>query len=218
MLHLDEPPESGLLRIEVPVAPVSFQATAPKKAVIVAAVRAAIVDCAFLLSGDVKVQIRWGVSVRARYESDASADVDNIIKPILDALSGPAGVLIDDCQVQELTCYWSGGYTNPAQQSLSIEIQFDPEAWYAKDGLLFVEVDRGLYLPVHGDLGEDIVFEQAEYLVQRFESARRLAAMGTPPYSAYLTLPIQRVFHRSKIGAFPLTTLDELHNRRGRAG
>ena len=218
MAQLDEPPESGLLQFEIPVAPVSFQATAPKKAGIVAAVRAAVADCAFLLSGDVKVQIRWGISVRARYESDSSADVDNIVKPILDALSGPDGVLIDDCQVQELTCYWSGGYTTPAEQHLDIEIQFDPEGWYPKGGVVFLEVDRGLYLPVHSDLGDEIVTEQAEYFVQRFESARSMVAMGASPYSAHLTLPIQRIFHRSKIGAFPRISLDELRNRRDQAG
>lgn len=218
MPRLDEPPESGLLQIEVPAAPVSFQATAPKKAVIIAAVRAAIASCAFLLGGDVKIQIRWGISVRARYETDSSADVDNIVKPILDALSGPDGILIDDCQVQELTCYWSGGYTTPVQQHLEIEIQFDPEAWFSKQGLIFLEIDRSLYLPVGGELGIEITVEQAEYLVQRFESARRMVAAGATPYQAHLSLPAQRVFHRSKLGAFRLATLDELRNRLGGEG
>jgi Holliday junction resolvase RusA-like endonuclease len=75
---------------------VSFQAPAAKKAGIVAAIRAAIAHCDYLLGGDVKLEVRWAISVRDRYERDSSADVDNIVKPMLDALSGPDGLLIDD--------------------------------------------------------------------------------------------------------------------------
>jgi Holliday junction resolvase RusA-like endonuclease len=215
MLPSDAPPEDGLLQIQVLVAPVSFQATASRKASIVAAVKAAVANCTYLLGGDVKVEIRWGISARARYESDSSADVDNIVKPILDALCGPDGILIDDCQVQELICYWTGGYSSPEQQQVEVGLKFDPDAWLSKAGIVFLQVDRGLYLPMHDDLPGSIVIEQAEFFLDRFASARRMLDHGGLPYNAHLILPIQRVFHRSKIGAFRTTTLDELRERLG---
>ncbi|MFL5382639.1 MAG: RusA family crossover junction endodeoxyribonuclease [Longimicrobiaceae bacterium] len=201
-----------MITFEVAVAPVSFQATSTRKAAILSAVRAIVSQCHYLLGGDLKLVIKWGISERARYESDSAADVDNIVKPILDALSGPEGIMIDDCQVQELICYWSGGYDHPVQQHIAIEVGFDPDAWFSKTGLIFLEIDRGLYLPMDGELPTSIVLDQAQHFIERFEAARRMIGSGASPYQAHLTLPIQRVFHRSKIGTFRITTLEELRN------
>src|SRR3954463_14024538 len=149
MLSYDEPPEHGLIQFEVSAAPVSFQASATKKAGIVSAARAIVAPCEYLLSGDVKLALTWHISERARYEMDSSADVDNIVKPILDAISGPDGILIADCQVQELTCYWVGGYADPEEERIEIEMKFFPDEYQRKAGLLFLNVEKGLYFPIH---------------------------------------------------------------------
>lgn len=211
----DAPPDSGLIELAVSTAPVSLQATATKKAGIVAAVRAELADCEYLLTGDVQIEIRWGISVRSRYERDSSADVDNIVKPILDALCGPDGILVDDCQVQALLCYWSGGYSHPEQEVVEIRLTFDPEAWAAKAGLTFLQVERGLYVPLQEDLPADLVLQLANGFVQQFRSAQEFLALGASPEQAFSLRPAQRVFHRSKIGAFRTTTLDELRERLG---
>jgi hypothetical protein len=168
-----------------------------------------------VLSGDVKVAIRWQVSARKRYESDSSADVDNIVKPILDALCGPDGILIDDCQVQELVCYWSDGHSHPENEGVEIEMSFDPDVWMSKEGLVFLQVDRALYMPMSDDLPPSFVLKHAEHLAWRFDSAREMVNQGESPHLAYLTLPVQRVYHRSKIGAFRRATLEELRARLG---
>lgn len=212
---LDLPPDAGLLQFRVSIAPVSFQAPSRKKEAIITAVRAVVAPYQYLLSGDVKVEIEWGISQRARYESDSAADVDNIVKPILDAMSGPDGILVDDCQVQELTCYWTGGFLHPAEEKVSIELQFDPDAYYAKAGLRFLHIEKGLYYPIHGDIGPELALRQAEHIIDRFQEVRDMVALGADLASARLTLPIQRVFHRSKIGAFRTITIEEM---RGQAG
>src|SRR5215213_8655356 len=102
MLSTDSPPDDGRILLQLPLAPVSFQATATRKAAIVTLLKATAAPCQYLLSGDVKMEIQWEISARERYERDSSADVDNIVKPIMDGLCGPDGILIDDCQVQEL--------------------------------------------------------------------------------------------------------------------
>jgi Holliday junction resolvase RusA-like endonuclease len=213
VLPSDAPPEQGLLTIEVPVAPVSLQAGASKKQTITAPLKAAVAPYGFLLSGDVKVAIQWWISAQDRYESDNSADVDNIVKPILDALCGPDGILIDDCQVQELICYWSGGYENPLQQSVKIELQYDPEESVAKEGLIFLQVDRGLYIPMHDDLPPPIPLHQAEAFTRMFTTARQLLDNGASPQTAHQVRPSQRVFHRSKLERFRRTTIEELRAR-----
>jgi Holliday junction resolvase RusA-like endonuclease len=215
VLPLDTPPEDGLITFEVPVAPVSFQAPGSRKAGVVAAVRSIVSQCRYLLSGDVKISIEWQISERARYEFDSSADVDNIVKPILDALSGPDGIMIDDCQVQELTCYWTGSYAYPEAEQISVELRFYPDAYVSKAGLMFLKIKNGLYFPIHDYGNPEVVLGLAEHLVRRYEVPGELIAAGADPESARLTLPIQRVFHRSKLGTFRTATLEELRERMG---
>lgn len=213
MLPTDTPPDSGLIQIEVPAPPVSFQAAGTKKTAIREAIRGIVSPCAYLLAGDVQIEIEWEISERARYESDGSADVDNIVKPMLDALCGPDGILIDDCQVQALTCYWTGGYSYPEEESLRIVLRFEPGAYQLKEGLVFLHLERNLYFPIHDNWPAEAILTMAENLVTRFPGARELTAAGMEEDAAHMTLPIQRVFHRSKLGIFRTTTIEELRRR-----
>jgi Holliday junction resolvase RusA-like endonuclease len=216
VLPLDVPPEHGLITFHVPVAPVSFQSTGSRKAAVAGPVRSAVSNCEYLLSGDVKIAIEWQISERARYESDSSADVDNIVKPILDALSGPDGIMIDDCQVQELTCYWTGSYAYPEAEQISIELRHHPDAYLTKQGLTFLRVKNGLYYPIHDDAKPSAVLFLAEHLIRRFQMPGELMAAGADVESAHIILPVQRVFHRSKLGStFRTTTVEELRERFG---
>lgn len=190
--------------------PVSLQAAGSKKTAIREAIRAIVSPCEYLLTGDLQVTIEWRISERVRYESDNPADVDNIVKPILDALSGPEGLLVDDCQVQALTCYWTGGRSHPEEESVVIDLAFETEACVRKAGLVFVPVDRALYFPVDSSLPRSVVLRLAEQITARFRSARETVAEGLDPRLAYSTLPIQRVFHRTKLGLFRIATLEEL--------
>ncbi|HEU4883315.1 MAG TPA: RusA family crossover junction endodeoxyribonuclease [Longimicrobium sp.] len=215
MLPLDIPPEHGLITFDVPVAPVSFQAPTSRKASLVKALRSVVSNCRYLLSGDVKIAIQWHISERVRYESDGSADVDNIVKPILDALSGPDGIIVDDCQVQQLTCYWTGSYAHPEVEQISIELRYHPDAFISKEGLIFLKVKNGLYFPIHDYAAPESVLQLAEHLVWRYEIPAEMMAAGLNSESARLTVPIQRVFHRSRLGTFRLTTVEELRERVG---
>lgn len=213
MLPIDAPPGDGTLTFQVLTAPVSLQAPSAKKAAIVAAIREVVSKCEYLLCSDVKVAIEWGISERARYETDASADVDNIAKPILDALSGPDGIMIDDCQVQELTCYWAGGHTSPSEERITIEMRFEPDAYVFKAGLLFLNVSNALYFPIHDDSAPRAVLRLAEHVMERFRQAREVRSEVHGDVLARAHLPSQRVFHRSKVTAFRLTSFDDLKMR-----
>lgn len=215
MLPIDAPPGDGRLSFQVLTAPVSLQAPSAKKAAIVTAIRAVVSKCEYLLCGDVKVAIEWGISERARYQTDASADVDNIAKPILDALSGPDGIMIDDCQVQELTCYWAGGYASPSEERIAIEIRFEPDAYVFKAGLLFLNVSNALYFPIHDDAAPRAVLRLAEHVMERFRHAAELQSLEHGEVLAHAHLPSQRVFHRSKVTTFRLTSLEDLKTRLG---
>ena len=199
MFPLDAPSDDGLVEFVVPAAPVSFQSSARSKAAVVEAIRARTHPCRYLLSGDVKLSIRWHVSQRVRYEGDGSADVDNIIKPIADALSGVDGVMIDDCQIQELTCYWTD--QDSEAEKLSIELRSLSDEYVMKDHLVFLHVGKGLYYPLSSDIPPPMLVGIAESVIER----------AVAP-DLYLR-PVQRVFHRSRINGFRTSTLDELRAR-----
>lgn len=93
-----------ILKIE---SPVSFQSKRKRIDALGDRVRTEIAQGqrAFFV-GDAEVCIQWEIHQGNRYLTNRAADVDNIIKPVLDALSGPDGVLVDDCQVRYVSSQW----------------------------------------------------------------------------------------------------------------
>src|SRR6266699_559454 len=145
--RVEEPPSPGRLTFHVEGPPVSQQSRRAEKDAFAAAVREQMGDFGFLLSGDVKVGIEWTLHEQDRYESDAAPDVDNILKPLLDALCGPQGVLIDDCQVQSVDCRWLDWPIR--EQRVEITIDFLADEWISKDDLCFVHLGSSIYFPIN---------------------------------------------------------------------
>lgn len=105
-ITLECPPPPGLLELRFPLRPVSLQAKKEAKAELQKRVRGLLSNAKYFLSGEVEVSIEWLLHPKIRYEGVHSPDIDNILKPLLDALSGPSGVLVNDCQVQSVRCSW----------------------------------------------------------------------------------------------------------------
>ena len=138
--HLLEPPRDGILEFSVFGKPVSFQSSKSHKDMITRKIQRIVAPVKYILSGDVQFEIQWIVPEKFRYESDSSPDVDNIIKPTLDALVGPKGIMIDDCQVQSVKCYWEDW--EKREQQINIKIRFDSDHWLMMEGLKFIHIDR----------------------------------------------------------------------------
>jgi Holliday junction resolvase RusA-like endonuclease len=100
---VDEAPDTGELRVTLPLAPVSLQASRKQKTVLGDAVRGAFRRYKFILTGEVKMDIEWMIHERERYETSASPDVDNVLKPVVDATVGSQGILVDDCHQHRLS-------------------------------------------------------------------------------------------------------------------
>ena len=119
----DSPPESGKIEFSIERAPVSLQAKGKRKREFKKQVAARVEKAGFLLSGDVRVHMQWHVHEEKRYETSTSADIDNIIKPLLDAICGPKGILIDDNQVQSIQCFWVDSYVYD-REKIDIRIKY----------------------------------------------------------------------------------------------
>jgi hypothetical protein len=81
-----------------------------------------------------------------RYQGTWSPDIDNILKPLLDGMSGPQGLLVNDCQAQSVRCSWIDSPT--LDHRLQFELRFSPDEWIRKDGLIWIEFRRKLCLPL----------------------------------------------------------------------
>jgi len=204
--------ESGELYINVDREPVSLQARPFRKVEFKDFVKNLIKDIDTLYSGDVKIIITWHIHEELRYEKDSTADLDNIIKPLQDALCGINGIMIDDNQVQSLDCIWLDSYQKDLQ-FLEVEIKsLIIDDYIDKEDLYFVNFNN-LCLPISLKEKES----KKEFLVKCIEMWEGMINLrnkaideGISYYDAKGVLPIQRIFHKSRILDFPIKSKDEI--------
>jgi Holliday junction resolvase RusA-like endonuclease len=205
---VDQPPESGSLSFSLPFGPVSLQATSARKTAAQNNFRKHLPSTHFLLSGDVSLEIEWLIHESARYESDTAPDVDNIVKPLMDVLCGPNGILIDDNQVQSITCSWID-WTSTDEQ-LNFRIRFSPDEFVSKDGLIFVEFANSLCMPLNRNAPPQFLLELLNHLKESFDTRLKLQKAGMNYYTARTAMSVQRVFHRSRVSRFEVVRLETI--------
>jgi Holliday junction resolvase RusA-like endonuclease len=155
-----------------------------------------------LLTGEVAVDVEWRLSERLRWESKASLgtpDVDNILKPLLDGLCGPDGLLIDDCQVQAVSCHWID-WTLEDQQQVTLQVRpLHVDDWITHGELIWIDMGDGLCWPIRGSLSPEIQLKFVEVFERALETRNRLVGAGIPFYDASHAMPLQRRFHRARL-------------------
>jgi Holliday junction resolvase RusA-like endonuclease len=201
---MDSPPTPDELTIHLLLPPVSQQARSESKVAFQAKIRKALAGYNFLLSGDVSVAVEWSVSQEARYETDRSPDVDNILKPLLDALVGPEGVMIDDSQVQHVSCNWVDSYAG--DETLRISLRYSPDEWLRKERLCFVQLESGLCLPLAGGTSPHFQRTVVDVYVSTIRLRAETLRAGVGHYAANMCMPVQRLFHRTRLAAFQVVS------------
>ena len=212
---MNEHSHFGDIRLTIDIAPVSQQAKSDVKRAFQEQVEKKLTDeygeCGFILSGDVTVEVEWRVSEEARYETDKSPDVDNILKPLLDALDGPCGILIDDNQVQHVSCNWTDSYTG--REQLDIRIGYQPDEWLNRSSLYFVQVHSALCVALDGDKPIQAQKKLIEQYSRSLENKAIAKEKGVDYYTAIAEMPLQRVFHKTRLQGFEVITLDAFYNK-----
>jgi len=205
------PPESGEIVFSIDRSPASFQTKGQSKQQYKDHIVEIVKKAGFLLSGDIQIYITWSVHEEKRYESDASADIDNIIKPLLDALCGPTGIMIDDNQVQLVQCSWIDSYIR-GKEKIDIRIIYIPDEFVPKDGLAFVNIKNNLCLPFckhHSPKALSIFISGYE---QQFTCRDELTKHGLDYYQSRGEMSIQRVFHKTRLQKFEVMDLDKVRD------
>jgi Holliday junction resolvase RusA-like endonuclease len=206
-INFKEPPQFGELQIQIDLGAVSVQSKAEAKKLLVAAIRNETRSLEYILTGDVSVDIEWLVHERTRYESDTSPDVDNVVKPMLDAFAGPDGLIIDDCQIQSVTVSWiDWAYS---EQQLRINFRYSPDEWTRRAGLRFVQFGGALCLPIAEGLTDDMLSTVLDHYERTLVMAQEFEVLSGDYYLSRIVLPVQRLFHRTRIHGFHVVSLSD---------
>lgn len=195
--NLDEPPEYEELTFSFDLQPVSLQSSSKKREFVKNEIRKVTKLLRYLLSGDVKVEIQWMVYEQERFENPDSPDIDNIIKTILDGLSGPDGVLIDDCQVQSVGSHWI--YWNKKEHEINIFIRYIPDDYVRKENLIFVNMGDNLFMPFNSSIPKKHMITIISHLENGIELKNAMLAQTGNYYQAKMFTSVQRVFHKSRV-------------------
>ncbi|MFE7595807.1 RusA family crossover junction endodeoxyribonuclease [Streptomyces sp. NPDC057494] len=192
--------DHGRVDIHSAIDPISLQADPLRKAGFKEALASAVQKATVgVFTHDVEVSLVWFVEESRRYQTHLVADLDNVMKPILDAVTGANGIMIDDNQIQSIHASWM----TPGPPS-GFELRFTAlmrDEYVNREGISFVEfsADRCYILPgaersVHSDLVEGYRKALATY--------GQMLDEGIPESVARNVLPLARPFPRARLGCF----------------
>jgi hypothetical protein len=208
------PPPPGLLNFEIDLKPISLQGSPELKRAVRDAVAALVNPAQYLLSGEVEVAVTWLLHESERYFGVHSPDIDNILKPLLDGLSGPQALIVNDCQVQSVRCHWVDWPWKKHQ--LQFDVRYSPDDWIGKDGLFWVELTDKLCMPLNSGVP---LLMQARLLDQwesMFLVRKQLFAINGDDRAGKYVMPLQMPFHRARLQGYEVIQLAALRRRLAR--
>jgi Holliday junction resolvase RusA-like endonuclease len=202
----------GPVELHIPREPVSLQAAGKKRRALSREIASLAASVNWFFTGDVDVSVQWTLSEKHRYESDRALDLDNILKPLLDGLSGPNGCLIDDTQVQHISVGWID-WTREDRQHLRIQIEaLDPDEWMTRS-FHMVEIRPAMCIPLPADISAEAAGMLLRAVERMFAGSDELMRMGVSWTVARRLRPLQRTFHRNKVREFEVISPDAYLSR-----
>ena len=175
-----------------------------------------IVGCRNIFSREVEAKIIWYTDYKKRYTTDSSFDIDNIVKPTLDALVGINGLVFDDCQVQSIICHWID--KNEDQEDY-VEITLrtlenNGEHVVKKDDVCFFQLEGPIYyLFLCHNMSGILAREMYSHYQSVIKRINELIVRGVNPDEADYLWPVMATkYHISRISrsGFPCYKKDEI--------
>lgn len=78
----------------------------------------------WIITESILLQFAWYLDSVIRQETPKYGDMDNISKPIQDALTGVTGIIVDDSQIRNFETLWMSKNAAISGNILRIEIRF----------------------------------------------------------------------------------------------
>lgn len=184
---------------------VSVQSRTSRKRELVDTIHAELSKFKWLISGSVQIEFAWYLHGLDRQETDKVGDIDNITKPILDALTGPNGIIIDDAQIGSVHTFWMSRNEQLSYSVLKLEVQFSNDDCLDKNNLIFIRYWDAMCVVLNVDFADlrsvlgGCIIVQARKRQRR--AARLLRRLGAPADRFFVESTWD--FHRTRVGNFP---------------
>lgn len=201
------PSPFGKAKFEVPGSPASVQSKKAVRGAYLNAIRDQFKGLKYLLTGDLILNVTWLLPAKNRYETDAKGDIDNCLKPIIDAFTGPDGFFIDDCQLRGLYICWR--HIESDNERLHFEFEFQPDQYSLKEELAFIQLDGALCTPVNLNWPSAAKVLWAGMLKSNQTSKNILEKLGVTYPAVASFLGGGQPFHRTRVNDFKLFSLSE---------
>lgn len=208
--QVEEFATAATVRIRSSIDPISLQAKPIRKNTFKAALGRAVQEkTEWIFTHDVELTLIWFIEESRRYQTHLIADLDNVIKTMLDAVTGPKGVLIDDNQIQSIKASWM----TPGASGIGFELTLQslhPDEHVKKNGITFVEFSPTRCYLVHDALGDHRT-AIVSLIREKVDAYEEFIHEGIAEDMARLALPAMRPFPRARLGRFavlPESTFD----------
>ncbi len=158
----------------------------------------------WICSGPLNVEFCWYLHGTNRQETDKIGDIDNITKPVLDSLTGPNGILVDDSQVKSLHTFWLSRNHESEKDALLIRVDFSNDLCLRKENLLFIQYTGAVCLPLNVDFARPLDLFAA-LMITKSRLKSRAASKQIRQLGANVDRMLVDSFwdiHRTRLGAF----------------
>ncbi|NOS94394.1 MAG: RusA family crossover junction endodeoxyribonuclease [Cyclobacteriaceae bacterium] len=208
--------ESGDSKIELRIELsqlTSVQSRKQRREEMLADIRAELLKYKWIISGLVSVELHWFLSHYQRHETDKSADIDNITKPMLDSLVGENGIIIDDSQIKSIYTQWHAKNQALEGEFLRIWISFSNDFSLLRGQLFFVQYHKAMCTAF--DLKRDEIKNLlAIKFIIRNKLRSRKNVKGLSQFSFFPLTYSSFDFHRTRLSGFSgskIFTIEEIN-------
>jgi len=170
----------------------------------------------WIIVGSILVDFIWYLNAVERQETDKIGDLDNISKPIQDALSGINGIIVDDSQIGGLYTYWQSRNGITQDNILYIHVKFNNDYVLFKKNLKFIQYNKAICLPLNIDTAilKDLLVAKIiiKSRLRLRKAAEKIITLGSDIDRYFVCSEYD--FHRTRLNGFPnkqILTLAQLN-------
>lgn len=139
--------ENGCVAFRINAAPLSVNSnTGDRRIFFQQQVRDVVSRSKYVVSGMCHVAIQYRCNLIHKIKNPGAYDIDNIIKPIIDNITGREGILVDDAFMSGVHIDWQDSCGE--NEHLDIELEFLPPHYERRDDLILLKSPSGWCLPV----------------------------------------------------------------------
>lgn len=189
--------------------PVSFQSSSQKAKIFKRKIIEEANKYNFVYTDELSIEITWYTLEHLKLFGPNISDIDNIVKPTLDAIVSSGKLIVDDSQISYVSCSFIDSFEE------YIEIRIIPRVYdveFDVNNLEFIEFTNGFVYPINSalfvkELWETYYFPSLKKYVELAKHATNLLNLK----STKSELDFNKILS-SKLELYGINTLEELYD------